>query len=113
METPSRNVNQAYKKILSKSKDHPMVQKALTIIFAAGRPLTLAEMNAAVNTSRKTLSFEDLDLEVEEDLTSLLRSWCGLFVSVHNGNIYFLHQTAREFLQESTLATIASVKSES
>ncbi|KAH6975797.1 hypothetical protein EDB80DRAFT_740131, partial [Ilyonectria destructans] len=38
------------------------------------------------------------------DFKSSLRSWCGLFVSIHHGKIYFLHQTAREFL----LADLAS-----
>ncbi|KAH7110502.1 hypothetical protein B0J13DRAFT_462402, partial [Dactylonectria estremocensis] len=112
MATLPRNVNQAYEKILRKSKDHPMAQATLTIIFAASRPLSLAEMNAAVNTDRKTLSIEDLDLEGEEDFKSRLRSWCGLFVSVHNGKIYFLHQTAREFLQGSALPAIVPVEPE-
>ncbi|KAK3348897.1 hypothetical protein B0T25DRAFT_503760 [Lasiosphaeria hispida] len=96
--TLPQNVNQAYEKILSKSHETTMVRKALNIILGASRPLTLAEMNIAVNTDTEASSAEALDLEKEKDFQVRLRSWCGLFVSVYHGKIYFLHQTAREFL---------------
>jgi hypothetical protein len=38
---------------------------------------------------------------------SRLRSWCGLFVSVYHDRIYFLHQTAREFLLAERLSANA------
>ncbi|CAN9210910.1 unnamed protein product [Alternaria alternata] len=93
-----KSVHQAYEQILSKSKDRRMVQKVLAIILAATRPLTLAEMSVAMEVDEKTKSIDDIDLEQEHDFKSRLRSWCGLFVSVYHGKIYFLHQTAREFL---------------
>ncbi|KAH6842236.1 hypothetical protein B0I37DRAFT_399035 [Chaetomium sp. MPI-CAGE-AT-0009] len=96
--TLPENVNQAYEKILSKSREPAMVLKALSIILVANRPLTLSEMNIAVNTDIDASSPEALDLETEKDFQVRLRSWCGLFVSVYHGKIYFLHQTAREFL---------------
>ncbi|KFA54499.1 hypothetical protein S40293_10062 [Stachybotrys chartarum IBT 40293] len=86
---------QAYEKILSNSKDKQMVRKALCIILVAQRPLTLVEMNFAINID---ISSNELDLEQEENFKSRLRSWCGLFVSVYGGKVYFLHQSAREFL---------------
>lgn len=96
--TLPRSVNEAYERILSKSKENPMVRKVLSIIFGARRPLTLREMNVAVNLD---VPSRTIDLETDEDFKSRLRSWCGLFISVHYDNIYFLHQTAREFLQQS------------
>jgi hypothetical protein len=96
--TLPKSVNKAYEQILNKSKDRSMVQKALAIILSATRPLTLSEMSVAMEVDESTTSFEDLDLEQEHDFLSRLRSWCGLFVSVYHGRIYFLHQTAREFL---------------
>ncbi|EXL39950.1 hypothetical protein FOCG_17452 [Fusarium oxysporum f. sp. radicis-lycopersici 26381] len=93
-----RSINEAYDRILSKSKEDPMVRKALSIILAASRPLTLSEMNVAVNIDYTLQSIHDLDLEDDEDFKTRLRSWCGLFVSIYQGNIYFIHQTAREFL---------------
>ena len=93
-----KSINQAYKRILNKSKEYSTVQKILGIILAAGRPLTLSEMNIAVNIDESSQAIHDIDLEEEDDFKSRLRSWCGLFVSVYHGKIYFLHQTAREFL---------------
>jgi hypothetical protein len=93
-----KSVNQAYEQILNKSSDRTKVQKVLAIILAATRPLTLLEMSIAMEVDEKTQSIDDLDLEQEQDFKSRLRSWCGLFVSIHHGKIYFLHQTAREFI---------------
>lgn len=108
--TLPKSVYQAYEQILSKSKEDPMVRVALSIVLAATRPLTLLEMNIAVNIDDTARSIYDLDLEEEDDFKSRLRSWCGLFISVHHGKIYFLHQTAREFLlpDPSSPATIPS-----
>ncbi|KAH8651708.1 hypothetical protein BGZ61DRAFT_524570 [Ilyonectria robusta] len=102
--TLPRSINEAYEQILNKTKEDPMVRKALSIILAASRPLTLSEMNVAMNIDYTSQSIHDLDLEDDEDFKTRLRSWCGLFVSIHHGKIYFLHQTAREFL----LADLAS-----
>ncbi|KAL6700546.1 hypothetical protein J3F84DRAFT_392590 [Trichoderma pleuroticola] len=95
--TLPRSVNEAYERILSKSKEDPMVQKVLKIIFGAIHPLTLSEMNEAVNLD---VSSRKIDLERAEDFKSRLRSWCGLFISIYHNHIYFLHQTAREFLRQ-------------
>ncbi|KAF4335972.1 ankyrin repeat-containing protein, partial [Fusarium beomiforme] len=100
------SVNEAYERILNKTNKDPMVRKVLNIILAASRPLTLSEMNVAVNIYDESQSIDDLDLEDDEDFKTRLRSWCGLFVSIHQGSIYFFHQTAREYL----LADSASPK---
>ena len=101
--TLPKNINQAYERILNKSKEYLIVRKVLSIILAAGRPLTLSEMNIAVNIDESVQNIHDLDLEEEDDFKSRLRSWCGLFISVYHGKIYFLHQTAREFLLTNLL----------
>ncbi|KAK5991264.1 Ankyrin repeat domain-containing protein 50 [Cladobotryum mycophilum] len=101
------SINQAYEQILNKSKKDGMVRKALSIILAASRPLKLSEMNIALNIEYTSKSFQDLDLEDDEDFKSRLRSLCGLFVSVHQNCIYFLHQTAREFLLADLVSSTA------
>jgi hypothetical protein len=108
--TLPRSIYEAYEQILNKSKECAMARKALSIILAASRPLRVSEMNVAVNIDTTSQSIQDLDLENEEDFKSSLRSWCGLFVSIHDGKIYFLHQTAREFLlaYSTTLTTVPS-----
>ncbi|KAL6838127.1 hypothetical protein V8C40DRAFT_279665 [Trichoderma camerunense] len=105
--TLPKSLNEAYEQILNKSKDNPMVGKALSIILVANRPLTLSEMNVAVNMDKTIHNFHDLDLEQEQYFKSRLRSWCGLFITIYHGRIYFLHQTARDFL----LADLASSES--
>lgn len=98
--TLPRSVNEAYECILNRSKEEEpmMARKALSIVLAASRPLTVSEMNAAMNIDENSQSIHELDLEDDEDFQSRLRSCCGLFVSIYQRRIYFLHQTAREFL---------------
>ncbi|KAL6230238.1 hypothetical protein BDW75DRAFT_234563 [Aspergillus navahoensis] len=98
LKTIPRSVNAAYELILKKCKDRSTVRKVLSIILAASRPLTLPEMNIAVNVDDTSQSIDDLDLEDEEDFKSRLRTLCGLFISIYQGRIHFLHQSAREFL---------------
>ena len=100
IDTLPETVNQAYGKILERSTDHAKAQKALCITLAAIRPLALQEMNVALNIGSSLLrrSFQDLDLESETDFKISLRSWCGLFLSIYQGRVHFLHQTCREFL---------------
>ncbi|KAM6481958.1 hypothetical protein HDV62DRAFT_361719 [Trichoderma sp. SZMC 28011] len=107
--TLPRSVNEAYERILSKSKDDPMVRRVLTIIFGAKRPLEVEEMNEAVNLD---VSSRTIDYETKEDFRSRLRSWCGLFISIHDDHVYFLHQTAREFLHQSSPLAMVPVASE-
>lgn len=102
-----KNVNEAYEQILQKSKNLDGAQEALAIILAAQRPLTLSEMNVAMNIQDDNRTFSDLDIEDDQDFKTTLRSCCGLFVSIHHGKIYFLHQTAREFLLTGTLKSAA------
>ncbi|EFX05479.1 ankyrin repeat-containing protein [Grosmannia clavigera kw1407] len=103
-----KSVNEAYEKILNKLDDDEKMKarKALSIIIAARRPLSIIEMNFALHATYSSTSIDDLDLEPSINFQSYLRQLCGLFVSVYQENVYFLHQTAREFLlaTESQLA---------
>jgi ankyrin repeat protein len=102
-------VNESYEKILSKSKNQEMARKALKIILAAEGALTLSQLNVAMEIGPNMESSRHLDLERDEDFKVSLRSLCGLFVSVYHGRVYFLHQTAREFLlANSSISTAVS-----
>ncbi|KAJ4262892.1 hypothetical protein NW762_006505 [Fusarium torreyae] len=98
IETLPRTVNEAYERILNKAGDDQAVQRILHIILAATRPLTLAEMSIALSIDYNLKSLTDLDMEDDHDFRQSLRFQCGLFVSIYQGSIYLLHQTAREFL---------------
>ncbi|KAJ8132161.1 hypothetical protein O1611_g1463 [Lasiodiplodia mahajangana] len=91
-------VSDAYEKILNRSPQLEETRKAIFILLAAYRPLTLGEMQVALDITTDTTSLGNLDLEPDERFKIRLRELCGLFVTVHDKKVYFLHQTAREFL---------------
>ncbi|KAL6701080.1 hypothetical protein J3F84DRAFT_402945 [Trichoderma pleuroticola] len=99
------SLSEAYENILASSKRHDYTEALLHILLAATRPLTLTEANFALTLataepehrfeSHATLQDELWSLNnVEDDLKSL----CGVFLRVDDGKLYFIHQTAREFL---------------
>ncbi|KAH8170917.1 ankyrin repeats (3 copies) domain-containing protein [Sarocladium implicatum] len=96
--TLPNSVTDAYEKILSRSNDACFVMRALSIIIAARKPLTLAQINVAFHIHDNYTSDLDLDLEDDDDFGLRLRTCCGLFLSINQGRVYLLHQTAREFL---------------
>ncbi|PLB52366.1 hypothetical protein P170DRAFT_351595, partial [Aspergillus steynii IBT 23096] len=93
-----QTVNEAYEKILAGVRDKSQARKVLSLILAAERPLTLSEIDAALEVSERTSRFSDLDLEGARPREEFVRQVTGLFVTVQNGRVYFLHETARDFL---------------
>jgi ankyrin repeat protein len=103
--TMPTSIYAAYEQILTKShQQEPIVRRALSMILAATRPLTVSEMNIALNVDKSSETIHDLDIEEDTDFGSRLRNLCGLFVSIYNNRVYFIHQTAREFLLVQTSA---------
>lgn len=96
------SISEAYERILNKSKERQAVEKALSIVLAARRPLTVAEMNVATSLVETSQNTYDLDMEDTESFKLRIRSLCGLFIAIHHNKVYFLHQTAREFLLAET-----------
>jgi hypothetical protein len=98
-------VSDAYEKILSRSKDQSRTKILLRIMLAATRPLTLDEANVAL-----TLAIQEQEptshAEIKSDMwprdrfESIVTNLCGLFVSVYDYKLSFIHQTAREFLTD-------------
>lgn len=100
-ELPS-TVEGAYEKILGRCKEMD-ARKTLQIIVAAGRPLTLSEIDAALEVYDDAKSHKDLDLEGAERRKDWIRRTCGLFVSVVDSRVLLFHQTAKEFLLRKKL----------
>ena len=88
----------AYEQILNSSPDIKTARKLLSIVVVAVRPLTLREMNMALNIEEGDKAREDVDLIQEDIFPSYIKNTCGLFVSIYDSKLYLLHQTAREFL---------------
>ncbi|KAH8723883.1 ankyrin repeat-containing domain protein [Phaeosphaeriaceae sp. PMI808] len=101
-----KTVDEAYSRILSKSRYHDKARKILHIIVAAARPLTLREMSLALVLQESHRSYGDVELELEpeERFHQKVRDICGLFVTIINSRLYLLHQTAKEFLVPNNTA---------
>ena len=92
------SVDEAYEKILLASSEPNEARRALHIIVAAERPLTVREMNFALAIRPSHQSYQDVDLDSDQRFRERLRNMCGLFVVIIDSKIYLLHQTAKEFL---------------
>lgn len=99
-----KSVSEAYHNILSKSSNVDTTRKILHIILAAERPLFLQEMAVALAIDESHRSHSDLapELEPEDRFHQRIRDVCGLFVAIVDSKVYLLHQTAREFLIQTT-----------
>ncbi|KAL7928822.1 hypothetical protein V8C35DRAFT_317137 [Trichoderma chlorosporum] len=104
-----KTVEEAYERILSRSRNLEEAKKLLHIVVAAARPLTLNEMNLALTLRSRHRSYGDLDLKSEERFRENVRDLCGLFVVVINSRIYLLHQTAKEFLVQDNPANVSKL----
>ncbi|KAL7935416.1 ankyrin repeat protein [Trichoderma chlorosporum] len=101
-ELPSQ-VADAYEKILSRSQDERKVEALLQIVLAATRPLTLDEANNALALAVERGGFStyaslEQKLWPQKTFKATVQNLCGLFISIHDSKLSFIHQTAREFL---------------
>lgn len=93
-----RGINEAYESLLSQCDDSQYARDVLKIVLAAYRPLTVDEIDVALNLSKDTKEYSDLDLEGSSNLQRTLPGRCGLMISIIDSKVYFIHQTVREFL---------------
>ncbi|KAI1825463.1 hypothetical protein F4861DRAFT_530286 [Xylaria intraflava] len=108
---PPRTVDEAYNKALSKSPNPEHAKDILHIIVAAQRPLTVKEMNMALNIQKSIRSYEKVNtLEDENNFRQRIRDTCGLFVTIIDSKLYLLHQTVKEFLVQNDELNPGSVR---
>lgn len=101
-------VEEAYERLLQKSTNKKAARALLHVIVGAYRPLSLAELKVAfyITASPSVGSYNELSLgqnRREDEICNVrfhekIRTLCGLFVFVHDGYVYLIHQTAEEFL---------------
>ena len=96
-------VSEVYEKILSRSQDEVQTDILLQIILTAARPLTLDEANVALTLAlqkQRFISYKAVESELwpRDNFGSIVKNLCGLFISVYDSKLSFIHQTAREFL---------------
>jgi hypothetical protein len=101
LNTLPKTIEDAYEKILTRCVQDK-ARKILYIVVAAQRPLTLSELDVALEINpdqvSPSLSYEDLDFEGTQKRKKTIRKSCGLFISIVDSRVFLIHQTAREFL---------------
>ncbi|KAF5003680.1 hypothetical protein FDECE_9790 [Fusarium decemcellulare] len=95
-----QTVDEAYDRIMSKTRNTVKATKMLHLILAAERPLTLTEMAVALELEEHHQTFRSLELEPEGRFREKIRDICGL-VTVIDSRVFLLHQTVKEFLVSS------------
>ena len=101
-----KSVDDAYDKILGRSRDPKKTKRLLHIVTGAKRPLSLKEISLALVIQECHKSYSDIEQELEPEtrFRNTIRDLCGLFVVIVDSKIYLLHQTAKEFLvRESSI----------
>jgi hypothetical protein len=96
--TIPHSVDAAYAAILNKSTDKGQARKLLQIVCAATRPLSVKEMSIAISIQAGDKAYKDLEIPSEDYSKKWIRNLCGLFVSIIDGRVYLLHETAKQFL---------------
>jgi hypothetical protein len=94
-------VKEAYLGFLSRVRESQRedVRRLFQIVVAAARPLTLREVNIALNIlDLPNGSTHGLGLQNEACFRTWILDACKYFLDVYNGRVYFIHQTAKDFL---------------
>ncbi|EEY18131.1 conserved hypothetical protein [Verticillium alfalfae VaMs.102] len=99
-----KTIHGAYERLLRQvsNVDAKKVDRLFHLIIAAQRPLTLEEMDIALcaweNVQDKLGALSEDDLDLNAAFSDWIRQACGLFVSIYDNRLFFIHQTAKEFL---------------
>jgi hypothetical protein len=94
------SVEEADEKILQRCdrEDKEDGKRLLEIIVAAQRPLTLSEIDVALEVGPETRRCSDLDIEGAASRKRWIRKACGLFLKIIDSRVFLIHPTARDFL---------------
>ena len=99
---PPMQISNMYETILGRSKNSRTVELLLQIVLIATRPLTLDEANISLTLALQKERFTSHAVLLANqwppgNFKTVLKNLCG-FISVYDSKIFFIHQTAREFL---------------
>ncbi|KAG9241173.1 heterokaryon incompatibility protein, partial [Calycina marina] len=93
-----------YKRMMaqvSESEDADLCKRIFSIVMVVKRPIKLRELVSLDDTLHKLNYPEDISEDIE-DLEQTLGQ-CGSFLTVRESTVYFVHQSAKDFLlQENT-----------
>ncbi|CAI7577619.1 unnamed protein product [Penicillium bialowiezense] len=105
-ETMPTTVSDTYRALLDdiKTQDQSSVKTMLQIVLAAQRPLTVREMNIALNVSEIDVihSIDDMQLMPVDAFKAWILETCHFFLVTYDDRIHFIHQTVRDYLLPSS-----------
>ncbi|KAM6476127.1 hypothetical protein HDV62DRAFT_384573 [Trichoderma sp. SZMC 28011] len=86
-------------------RDASLCKQVLTIVSTVYRPVTLHELHSLIRCSE----------EFTEDISSFTEiiRLCGSFLAIRNDTIYFVHQSAKEYLTTDKVWSTISASSQS
>ncbi|KAJ5958912.1 uncharacterized protein N7479_006062 [Penicillium vulpinum] len=110
--TVPQSAHSAYEKLLARVRqdERDRVEMLFKMMIVALRPLSvqtaalLLDVRDFVDNENEFLnsygieSGEKIDLESTESFKAWIIGTCGIFVTIYDENLFFLHQTAKEFL---------------
>ncbi|KAI1409382.1 hypothetical protein F5Y13DRAFT_170299 [Hypoxylon sp. FL1857] len=101
----NRNIYNIYSELLASRSASQEARKALMIILAATRPLRIDEISIALavtpeddTTRLGSTTFDDIEYDLFHPFENHIKSLCGHFIRIIRQKVYFVHETAREFL---------------
>ncbi|KAJ5553045.1 hypothetical protein N7494_002423 [Penicillium frequentans] len=95
-----RSLIDAYDAILRRCRHPDLARQLLHIILAAREPLTVDDMKiaTALASDFEYRSYEEIGTERSDAFEMRIKNVCGLLVTIDNGSVFLIHQTAKEFL---------------
>ncbi|KAJ5416626.1 uncharacterized protein N7487_000176 [Penicillium crustosum] len=102
-----RSLIEAYDKILKRCRHPDLARQLLHIILAAREPLTVDDMKiaTALASDFEYRSYDEIGIERSDAFEMRIKNACGLMVTIDDGSVFLIHQTAKEFLIEDDDAT--------
>lgn len=122
----NRDIDAIYAGLLADRATNPKARKLLNLVLAATRPLSVEELSIALAVTPEFDTFKDNGKrrkpsrycfgDIEQDLVypfeNHIKALCGHFIRIIQNKIYFVHETAREFLLEDETKSSTNLKEE-
>ncbi|CAI7590585.1 unnamed protein product [Penicillium viridicatum] len=102
-----RSLIDAYDKILKRCRHPGLARQLLHIILGAREPLTVDDMKiaTALASDFEYRSYDEIGIERSDAFEMRIKNACGLMVTIDDGSVFLIHQTAKEFLIKNDDAT--------
>lgn len=99
-----RSLVDAFDAILKRCRHRELARQLLHIILAAREPLTVDDMRIATALAGdlEYRSYEEIGSESSAEFELRIKNICGLFVTIDGGSVFLIHQTAKEFLIQTS-----------